>query len=468
MGKPTIMAKQQRDGRKKSEKPKTGKTGTRKKAGRIVKQKENIDFKKERSSSNKEEQSFGRTRSTGRSQSKTTTDRSPQRRGSDDAGRPRRNSEKKDFTPRPRRSDDYANDKNKSERLPFRRSSDEVGSEKRENSSPSRSAGGFRDDKRKTERTSRPNKKEGYGKDNKRGDYPPRKTRLDSTSSEERKPQRKFEGFSEKRSDKKYSDDRRVKKQGDFFKTHEHKEGRKNTQKGDLVRLNKFISNAGYCSRREADTLISAGSVTVDGVVITELGYKVSPTSLIKIDNQAIKLEKLQYLLLNKPKDIITTCDDPQGRRTVIDLIKGACRERVYPVGRLDRNTTGLLILTNDGEFAKKVAHPSSRIKKLYEVTLNKNLSQEHMTEISKGVMLDDTFVDVDDIDYAVSGKTKSVIGIELHSGKYHVVKRIFEKFGYVVTKLDRTKIDILTKKDLPRGRWRFLTETEIQLLKRM
>lgn len=236
----------------------------------------------------------------------------------------------------------------------------------------------------------------------------------------------------------------------------------------DLVRLNKYISNAGYCSRREADTLITAGSVTVDGEIVTELGYKVNPGSVVKIDNQTIRQEKLRYILLNKPKDVITTCDDPQGRMTVLNLIKGACKERVYPVGRLDRNTTGLLIMTNDGDFAKKIAHPSSKVKKLYEVTLDKKLKQEHFDEISKGVWLDEnSFVDVDDLAFVEGPKTGTVIGIEIHSGKNHVVKRIFEKFGYMVVKLDRTKIDVLTKKDLPRGRWRFMTESEIQLLKR-
>ncbi len=237
----------------------------------------------------------------------------------------------------------------------------------------------------------------------------------------------------------------------------------------ELTRLNKYISNAGYCSRREADTLITAGSVSVDGQIITELGYKVGPNAVVKIEKQTIRPEKLQYILLNKPKDVITTCDDPQGRITVLHLIRGACKERVYPVGRLDRNTTGLLIMTNDGEFAKRIAHPSSRVKKLYEVTLDKRLKQEHFDEISKGVWLDEeTFVDVDDLAFAEGSKGGNVIGIEIHSGKNHVVRRIFEKYNYTVTKLDRTKIDVLTKKDLPRGRWRFLTDSEIQLLKRL
>jgi 23S rRNA pseudouridine2605 synthase len=244
--------------------------------------------------------------------------------------------------------------------------------------------------------------------------------------------------------------------------------GYREHKKQEMIRLNKYISNSGYCSRREADTLISTGAVTVDGKIITELGYKVHPQVVVKVDNQTIKQEKQQYVLLNKPKDVITTCDDPQGRLTVLSLIKGACKERLYPVGRLDRNTTGLLIMTNDGDFAKKIAHPSSKVKKLYEVTLEKRLKKEHFDEIAKGVWLDqDNFVEVDDLAFAEGSKSGTVLGIEIHSGKYHVVKRIFEKYGYTVTKLDRTKIDILTKKDLPRGRWRFLTDGEIQLLKR-
>lgn len=251
-------------------------------------------------------------------------------------------------------------------------------------------------------------------------------------------------------------------------KFHKTPGGYREHKRQELIRLNKYIANAGYCSRREADTLISSGAVTVDGKIVTELGFKVNPGAVVKIDNQTLRQEKYQYLLLNKPKDVITTCDDPQGRLTVLNLIKGACRERLYPVGRLDRNTTGLLLMTNDGEFAKKIAHPSSKIKKLYEVTLDKRLKKEHFDEIAKGVWLDDdTFVDVDDLAFVEGTKSGTVLGIEIHSGKYHVVKRIFEKFGYKVTKLDRTKIDILTKKDLPRGRWRFLSDSEIQLLKR-
>lgn len=247
--------------------------------------------------------------------------------------------------------------------------------------------------------------------------------------------------------------------------TYQTKDSRQNKK---LIRLNKLIANAGICSRREADVLIQSGVVTVNGKVVTELGTKVPEDAEVRVDGQLLRKEPLRYILLNKPKNVITTCSDPRGRITVMDLIKGACRERVYPVGRLDRDTTGLLILTNDGELARKLMHPSSRIKKVYEVTLDKRLTPEDFEKIKKGVWLDEkTFVEVDDLAYVDGTVTGKVIGIELHSGQYHVVKRIFEKFGYRVIKLDRTRIDILTKKNLPRGRWRFLTETEVQLLKR-
>lgn len=234
------------------------------------------------------------------------------------------------------------------------------------------------------------------------------------------------------------------------------------------IRLNKYISNSGYCSRRDADTLIIAGSVTVDGKIITELGYKIPLNSVVRVDGHPLTIEKHIYLILNKPKDYITTVWDPEGRKTVMQLIKGACKERLYPVGRLDKNSTGLLIMTNDGEFARKIAHPSSNIIKLYEVVLDKHITQDILNEIAQGVQFDDGFVHVDNVAFVENAKSKNTVGIELHSGKYHVVKRIFEKFGFTVLKLDRTRIDILTKKNLPRGKWRFLTESEVQLLKRL
>lgn len=233
------------------------------------------------------------------------------------------------------------------------------------------------------------------------------------------------------------------------------------------IRLNKFISNSGICSRRDADILISTGLVKVNGKIVTTLGYKVNINDKVVVDGNEIKSEKKVYLILNKPKDTITTTDDPTGRKTVMDIVKNACRERIYPVGRLDRNTTGILIFTNDGELSKRLTHPSHKIIKVYQVTLDKNLTSEDLKTISEGVKIDDDFVAIDGIDWVEKGK-KNIVGIQIHSGKYHVVKRIFEKFGYNVVKLDRTMFGPLTKKNLPRGTWRFLTEEEISILHRL
>jgi len=232
------------------------------------------------------------------------------------------------------------------------------------------------------------------------------------------------------------------------------------------VRLNKYISNAGICSRREADELITAGVISVNGEVVTTLGYKVQPTDVVKYNDAKLKSEKPVYLLLNKPKDFITTVDDPQNRQTVMSLIKHACKERVYPVGRLDRNTTGLLLFTNDGDLADKLTHPSFEVQKVYEVHLDKNLKHEHFEEIGSGVTLEDGIIKPDEISY--SPDDKSIVGIELHSGRNRIVRRIFEHFGYRVSKLDRVLYAGLTKKDLPRGKWRFLTELELANLKMM
>ena len=230
------------------------------------------------------------------------------------------------------------------------------------------------------------------------------------------------------------------------------------------VRLNKYISNAGICSRREADELISTGVISVNGNIITTLGYKVKPGDVVRYNDARLKSEKPVYLLLNKPKDYITTVDDPQNRQTVMSLIKNACKERVYPVGRLDRNTTGLLLFTNDGDLADKLTHPSFEVQKVYEVHLDKNLKNEHFEEIGKGVALEDGVIRPDEISY--SPDSKSIIGIELHSGRNRIVRRIFEHFGYRINKLDRVLYAGLTKKDLPRGKFRFLTDIELANLK--
>ncbi len=231
------------------------------------------------------------------------------------------------------------------------------------------------------------------------------------------------------------------------------------------MRLNRFIANAGICSRREADTYISAGMVTVNGKHITELGVKVKSGDDVRFDGQRIYPEKKIYLLLNKPKDYVTTTDDPHADKIVMELIKDACEERVYPVGRLDRGTTGVLLFTNDGDLSKRLTHPSHNMKKIYQVSLDKPVTLNDLQQIADGVELEDGNVHADAISY-VNQQDKNEVGIEIHSGKNRVVRRIFEHLGYRVRKLDRVYFAGLTKKNLPRGKWRFLTEKEIQYLK--
>ncbi len=234
------------------------------------------------------------------------------------------------------------------------------------------------------------------------------------------------------------------------------------------IRLNKYLADSGICSRREADDLILAGAVTVNGEVVTELGTKVKTTDKVVYGGQTLNREKLRYVLLNKPKGVITTSDDPYERHTVMDLVEGACQERIYPVGRLDRNTIGLLLLTNDGELAKTLTHPSHNVKKLYHVTLNKPLTESDFEKIQKGLMLEDGPIEVDKIDYVTDDPTMREVGVEIHSGRNHIVRRIFESLGYEVIKLDRVMLAGLTKQNLPRGHWRFLTSAEISMLKRI
>lgn len=233
----------------------------------------------------------------------------------------------------------------------------------------------------------------------------------------------------------------------------------------DPIRLNKYLSNSGVCSRREADVLIATGVVTVNDKVVTELGFKVQRGDVVKYDGGLIRPEKMQYVLLNKPKNFLTTMDDPQGRRTVMSLIKGATKERVFPVGRLDRNTTGLLLFTNDGELATRLIHPRHSVRKIYHVTLAEKVKSSHLEEIKKGFDLDDGFIKADDISYVGDGSNPFEVGIEIHSGRNRIVRRIFEHFGYTVVKLDRVVFANLTKKDLPRGRWRVLSKEEVGLL---
>ena len=231
------------------------------------------------------------------------------------------------------------------------------------------------------------------------------------------------------------------------------------------VRLNKFLANAGICSRRVADEYIQKGLVMVNDVVVTELGMKITPKDVVKYNGEIVTTEKKCYVLLNKPKDCVTTSDDPNGRKTVMDLVKGACEERIYPVGRLDRNTTGVLLLTNDGDLAAKLAHPQYVKKKIYQVWTDKPISEEDMQHIADGVELDDGPIHADAVSY-VSPTDRKQAGIEIHSGRNRVVRRIFESLGYHVVKLDRVYFAGLTKKNLPRGRWRYLTQEEVNFLK--
>ncbi|GAA3968517.1 pseudouridine synthase [Pedobacter ginsengiterrae] len=246
------------------------------------------------------------------------------------------------------------------------------------------------------------------------------------------------------------------------------KQGRKTNEDKGLIRLNRYISNAGICSRRKADELIAAGIITVNGEAVTELGHKVDPAKdQVRYNGELLKREKKVYVLLNKPKDYITTTDDPQERRTVMQLVDKASRERIYPVGRLDRNTTGLLLMTNDGDLADKLSHPKNGITKIYNVELDKSLSQGDLNKIQFGLELEDGLIKPDNISY-VAGGTKKEVGIQIHSGKNRIVRRIFEHLGYNVEKLDRVVYGNLTKKDLPRGRWRYLEEHELIQIKHL
>ena len=248
-----------------------------------------------------------------------------------------------------------------------------------------------------------------------------------------------------------------MKKQIEYKETH--------VDPDEPIRLNKYLANAGVCSRREADEFIAAGVVKVNGEIVTELGTKVKRSDVVHFHDQQISIEKKVYVLLNKPKDYVTTSDDPQNRKTVMDLVKDACRERIYPVGRLDRNTTGVLLLTNDGELASKLTHPPYLKKKVYHVWLDKNVTAADMRLIADGVTLDDGEIRADAIEYASETDRKQV-GIEIHSGRNRIVRRIFESLGYKVLKLDRVFFAGLTKKNVRRGDWRFLTEQEVNMLR--
>ena len=238
-----------------------------------------------------------------------------------------------------------------------------------------------------------------------------------------------------------------------------------NYDPNEPLRLNKYLANAGVCSRREADEFIQAGVVSVNGEIVTELGTKILRTDVVKFHDQPVTIEKKVYVLLNKPKDYVTTSDDPQQRKTVMDLVKNACPERIYPVGRLDRNTTGVLLLTNDGDLASKLTHPKYLKKKIYHVYLDKNVTAHDLAQIAEGIQLEDGEIKADDVQYAHPTDKKQV-GIEIHSGKNRIVRRIFESLGYRVQKLDRVQFAGLTKKNLKRGDWRYLTEEEVDRLR--
>ena len=236
-------------------------------------------------------------------------------------------------------------------------------------------------------------------------------------------------------------------------------------QMPETLRLNRFIAMSGVCSRREADELIKAGKIKVDGQVVTEMGITVSPDANVEYDGKQLKAEKKVYVLLNKPKDCVTTTDDPEGRRTVMDIVANASQERIYPVGRLDRNTTGILLLTNDGDMAEKLTHPRYEVRKIYHVFLDKNVAEEDLDKLVKGIELEDGPINADEISY-VDGRDKSQVGIVIHSGRNRIVRRMFESLGYEVVKLDRVYYGGLTKLNVPRGHWRYLSDEEINRLK--
>lgn len=309
--------------------------------------------------------------------------------------------------------------------------------------------------KRNDDKSGRPSKP--YGK------------RTDDRNDRSERPSRPpyKSGDREQKSDRPYAGAKRsFDKGGKSDKPYGNKpRGRKPAPKAETLRLNKFIAHAGIASRREADDFIKAGLVEVNGKIITEMGYQVKTTDEVKYAGSIIKSETKRYLVMNKPKGFITTMQDDRGRKTVMNLISEACKERIYPVGRLDRNTTGVLMFTNDGDLAKKLTHPSHRVRKIYRVTLDKKLTKADLDKIAEGIKLEGKIATVDVISY-IENEPKNEVGIELHLGWNRVVRRIFESLGYEVVKLDRVMFGQLTKKNLPRGRWRFLTEAEVNILK--
>ena len=281
--------------------------------------------------------------------------------------------------------------------------------------------------------------------DQKNRHFDPEKRREDRRKAAENK--KRFSKFSKGRTNTSFS---------------KAKEG---TIPSDKVRINKFLAQGGTCSRREAEKYITAGAVSVNGKVVTDLSYRVAPSDLVKFNGQTIRGEKKKYVLLNKPKDFITTTSDDRGRKTVMQLIENACTERIYPVGRLDRNTTGLLLFTNDGDLAKKLVHPKHGVRKIYHVTLDKKLAKHHFNAIVNGLTLEDGLVSIDQLSF-IDGSPHNQVGIELHVGRNRIVRRIFESLGYEVAHLDRVVFGNLTKKDVKRGSWKHLDKKELELLR--
>ena len=304
------------------------------------------------------------------------------------------------------------------------------------------------------ENTTNQKRKTSSGKENFSSD------RKKATTGREKTPYRKEKPSYSKEKSAEYSPTTRAP-----YKRNTPKPNATDQSKG--IRLNKYIANAGICARREADRYITAGNVEVNGKPMTQLGYRVQPTDVVKFDGKNISAEKKEYILLNKPKGFITTTQDEKGRKTVMDLVAGAAEGNIKPVGRLDRLTTGLLLLTNDGDLMKKLTHPSHGVRKIYHVILDKKLALADFHKIQEGLTLEDGFIQVDDINF-VDGAPHNEIGVKIHSGRNRIVRRIFESLGYVVEKLDRVAFAGLTKKDLPRGHWRTLTAQEIINLKNL
>ena len=386
----------------------------------------------------------------------------------------REDGEKRSYT---KRDDSYSDKKprssfNDGERKPFVKREDG----KYESASPRKS---FGDAERKPYAKREEGEKRSYTKrDDSFSDRKPRSSFNDGES----KPFAKREGdFTEKRESKSfgdrprktYDDDKKPytprlsKPERVVEKSKKAGPSKTSTQKNvsdGAVRLNRYVANSGVCSRREADVLIATGVVTINGKIVTEMGYKVNPTDVVSYGGVPIKNEVKKYLLLNKPKDYITTMDDPEERKTVMELTRNACKERLYPVGRLDRNTTGILLFTNDGDMTAKLTHPKFLVRKIYHVVLDKKITSEDFKHIAEGVELSDGLVKPDALEYV--GEGKSELGVEIHNGRNRIVRRMFEHLGYEVMKLDRVAFAGLTKKDLPRGKFRFLTEKEIDFLK--